>query len=38
MGAVPLRKMIQDIVGLNHSSIRYLVYVVLSATAPNMDS
>ena len=33
-GAVALRKMIQDIVGINHSSILYLVYVLLSATAP----
>ena len=32
-GAVALRKMIQDIVGINHSSILYLVYVLLSATA-----
>ncbi len=32
--AVALRKMIQDIVGINHSSILYLVYVLLSATAP----
>jgi hypothetical protein len=34
-GAVALRKMIQDIVGINHSSILYLVYVLLSATAPS---
>ena len=33
-GAVALRKMIQNIVGINHSSILYLVYVLLSATAP----
>ena len=32
-GAVALRKMIQDIVGINHSSMLYLVYVLLSATA-----
>ncbi len=32
--AVALRKMIQDIVGINHSSILYLVYILLSATAP----
>ena len=34
MGAVALRKTIQDIAGINHSSILYLVYVLLSATAP----
>jgi hypothetical protein len=33
-GAVALRKMIQDIVYLNHSYILYLVYVSLNATAP----
>ena len=33
-GAVALRKMIQDIVYLNHSYILYLVYVLLNATAP----
>jgi len=33
-GAVALRKMIQDIVGINHSSILYLIYILLSATAP----
>ena len=33
-GAVALRKMIQDIVCLNHSFILYLVYVLLSVTAP----
>ncbi len=32
-GAVALRKMIQDIASLKHSSILYLVYVLLSATA-----
>ena len=32
-GAVALRKMIQDIVSLELSSILYLVYVLLSATA-----
>ena len=32
-GAVALRKMIQDIAGINHSPILYLVYVLLSATA-----
>lgn len=31
MGAAALRKTIQDIVGLNLSSIRYLVYVLLRA-------
>ncbi len=34
--AVALRKMIQDIVGINHSSILYLVYILLSATAPSI--
>ena len=34
MGAAALRKTIQDIVGLNLSSIRYLVDVLLSTTAP----
>ena len=34
MGAVALRKMIQDIAGINHSSIRYPVYILLNATAP----
>lgn len=33
MGAAALRKTIQDIVGLNLSSIRYLVYVLLRAAA-----
>ena len=33
-GAVALRKMVQDIVGINPSSILYLVYVLLSATPP----
>ncbi len=33
-GAVALRKMIQDIVCLNHSFILYPVYVLLNATAP----
>ena len=37
-GAVALRKMIEDIVGINHSSILYLVYVLLSATAPAHSS
>ncbi len=32
--AVALRNMIQDIVRFNHSFIRYLVYALLSATAP----
>lgn len=32
-GAVALRKMIQDIASLKHSSVLYLVYVLLSATA-----
>jgi hypothetical protein len=34
MGAVALRKMIQDIVYLNHSYRLHLVYVLLNATAP----
>ena len=33
-GAVALRKMIQDIVYLNHSFILYFVHVLLNATAP----
>ncbi len=33
-GAVALSKLIQDIVGINHYSMLYLVYVLLSATVP----
>jgi hypothetical protein len=34
--AAALRKMIQDIASLKHSSILYLVYVLLSATTPQL--
>ncbi len=36
-GAVALRKMIQDIASINHSPILYLVYILLSATAPFLN-
>jgi len=32
-GDAALRKMLQDIVGLKHSFILYLVYILLSATS-----
>ena len=35
-GAVALRKMIQDMASLKHSSILYLVYVLLSAAASSL--